>query len=213
MKKFTKKNAPTVIIIIVTSFLAMTSFGGCVKTNTDNLGWEISPDSKSQVIEKEINGIAFKFCLLNEHGKPATVFNEGENFSFYFSVNNNTSENLLFYPGFAYANPKDNGFCEVYTLDNQNIGKPFVFLGCDLIGIGAYPFNSEKNYVFEQQWKDMRDSTWRWEYGYYESSNQTPLPVGDYHTGFQYRFQFESTGTSTNFLDTTLTFKINFKIQ
>ena len=183
------------------------------KDTTDDLGWIISPDSKSQVIEKEIDGIAFKFCLLNEQEKPATVFKEGENFSFYFSVTNQTNEKLLFFPGFAYTNTNDNEFCEIFTSNNQRIGKPFIFLGYDKIGIGAYPFNSEKNYVFEQRWVDMRDSTWRWEYGYYESSNQTPLSVGDYFTGFQYRFQIISTGSGTNFLDTTLTFKINFKIQ
>ena len=165
------------------------------------------------MIEKEIDGIAFKFCLLNEQGKPATIFNEGENFNFYFSVTNLTNEKLLFYHGFDYTNMKDNEFCEVFTSDNQEIGEPFIFLGYDKIGIGAYPFNSEKNYVFEQRWVDMRDSTWRWEYGYYKSNNQTPLPIGDYYTGFQYRFQIESTDSGTNFSDTTLTFKINFKIK
>ena len=50
----------------------------------DDQLWEISPDGKQAVIERKINGLAFKFCLLNEKGEPATVFKEGENFSFYF---------------------------------------------------------------------------------------------------------------------------------
>jgi hypothetical protein len=50
---------------------------------TDGLSLEISPDSKLQFIEKELNGITFKFCMLNEQRQPATVFHEGENFSFY----------------------------------------------------------------------------------------------------------------------------------
>ena len=61
----------------------------------DDLSWEISPDSKSQVIEKEVNGIIFKFCLLDEQGKSATVFNEGENFSFYFSVTNSSKKDFF----------------------------------------------------------------------------------------------------------------------
>ena len=198
--------------LVILLFLTGSFFSCATKIGEDNsqdaFEWEISNDSKSQVIEKEIDGIVFKFCLLNEQGKPATVFNEGENFSFYFSVTNRTNEKLYFYPGFAYTGAKDNEFCEIFTSKNQRIGKPFVFLGCDLIGIGAYPFNSEKNYVFEQLWVDMRDSTWRWEYGYYKSSKKTHLPTGDYFTGFQYRFQFENA-----FLYTNLSFKINFKIQ
>jgi hypothetical protein len=168
--------------------------------------WKISPDSKSQIIEKEINGITFKFCLLNEQGQPATVFNEGENFSFYFSVTNRTNKKLFFLPDFAYTN--ENEFCEVFTSNNQSIGRPFIFGGYEKIGIGAYPFNPDTSCVFEQQWIDKRDSTWRWKYGYYESNYQTPLLKGSYFTGFQSRFQFYDT-----YLDTTLTFKINFKIQ
>jgi len=178
------------------------------KDTMDSLSFDISPDSKSQVIEKEVDGIAFKFCLLNEQGNPATVFKEGENFSFYFSVTNKTNEKLYFLPMFAYTDTQDNGFCEVFTSDNQRIGKPFIFLGYAKIGIGAYPFDPETNCVFEQQWIDKRDSTWRWKYGDYESNHQTPLPVGDYFTGIKSRFQFYDA-----YLDTTLSFKINFKIQ
>jgi len=47
---------------------------------------EISPQSKQQYIKQTVNGVTFKFCLLNEQGKEATVFNEGENFTFYFSI-------------------------------------------------------------------------------------------------------------------------------
>jgi len=193
--------------ILLFTALFFLSITAC-KDTTDSLSFDISPDSKSQVIEKEVDGIAFKFCLLNEQGKPATVFNEGENFSFYFSVTNKTNKKLYFIPEFAHTNIIDNEFCVVFTSDSQRIGRPFNFLGYDKIGIGAYPFDPETNYVFEQQWIDKQDSTWGWKYGYYESSHQTPLPAGDYFTGFQSRFQFYD-----DYLDTTLTFKINFKIQ
>jgi len=178
----------------------------CENKMKNNLSWEVFPDSQSQVIEKEIDDIAFKFCLLNEQGQPATVFKEGENFSFYFSVTNKTNEKLYFFPDFAY--PVENGFCEVFTSDNKRVGKPFIFRGYNKIGIGAYPFNPEDNYFFEQPWIDSRDSVWRWKYGFYESSHQTPLSVGNYYTEFQSRFQFYD-----NYLDTTLAFKIKFKIQ
>jgi len=195
-------------ILIRIVFLLIVGMTACKNATMDDLFWEISPDSKSQVIEKEIDGIAFKFCLLNEQGKATTIFKEGENFSFYFLVTNKTNEKLYFLPMFAYTDTQGNGFCEVFTSGNQSNGRPFSFRGYDKIGIGAYPFDPDTNCVFEQQWIDKRDSTWRWKYGYYESSQQTPLPKGDYFTGFQSRFQFYDA-----YLDTTLTFKINFKIQ
>ena len=168
-------------------------------------------DSQAQVVEKEIDGIAFKFCLLNEKGEPATVFKKGENFSFYFSVTNKTEEELFFFPDFAYSN--ENGFCEVFSSDNQKIGKPFICLYYAKIGIGAYPFNAEESYVFRQQWEDKRNSIWHWKYGSYESNHQKPLPKGDYFTEFQSRFRLEHQHKDTNNLDTTLTFQIKFKVQ
>jgi hypothetical protein len=71
-------------------------FSSCGKENTkeENIS-EIAIGSKNPVANYTIDGIKFNFCLLNESSKPATVFNEGENFSFYFKVtNNNTNEEL-----------------------------------------------------------------------------------------------------------------------
>lgn len=39
---------------------------GC--ENNDEMSWEISPDSKSFLIQNEVDGIVFKFCLLNVQG-------------------------------------------------------------------------------------------------------------------------------------------------
>lgn len=44
------------------------SLASCNKGDTDDLFLEISQGSKSQSIENEIDGITFKFCLLNEQG-------------------------------------------------------------------------------------------------------------------------------------------------
>ncbi|MDR2147335.1 MAG: hypothetical protein LBE91_12830 [Tannerella sp.] len=216
-----KKNIKILLLLTAILFAVLTgcSVNGGIVNEQEDSPWEISPDTESQVIEKEIDGIAFKFCLLNGQGEPATVFREGENFRFYFSIVNKTDENLFFIPDFAQA--EKNGFCEVFTSNKQSIGKPFVFRGVDLIGIGAYPFKPEESCVFDLSWVDSRDSVWRWKYGYYESNRQIPLPEGDYFTEFQSRFQFEKEGSNYlnskdspyNYLDSILIFKINFKIQ
>ena len=158
-----------------------------------------------------MDGIEFKFCLLNEDGEAVTVFNEGENFSFYFSVTNNRNEKLYFYPYFAYSN--DNNFCSVYDSDDEYLGKPFNFKGADEIGIGAYPFESGDTCIFEEPWVNSTDTIWRWKYGYYESANQELLAGGNYYTEFKYSFEFVRSDDAPTLLTDTLSFKINFEIQ
>jgi len=182
---------------------------GCEKE--ENTIWEISPDSGTTVIQNMVDGIEFKFCLLNEAGEAATVFDEGENFTFHFSVTNKLNENLYFYPDFAFSN--DNDFCRVFNSNGENKSKPYYFRGVAKIGIGAYPFDVDNPFVFEQSWADSRDTIWRWSYGHYESTHQEFLRKGIYYTGFKYRFGFvRSNGGPTVYTD-SLTFKINFKIQ
>lgn len=184
---------------------------GCQKEQENILFWEISPNSETTVIQKEVDSIEFKFCLFNEQGEPAIAFNEGENFSFYFSVTNNRNEKLYFDPGFAYS--QENGFLRVYNSGTQDIGKPYVFLGYDKVGPAAYPFDIGKAYTFMQQWIDSRDSTWHWEYGYYKSANQKPLAKGSYYTEFKYQFQFVRNNNEPPLDNNTLRFKINFEIR
>lgn len=184
--------------------------GGC-EDKSNELVWKISPESRQAVIQNEVKGIVFKFCLLNEDGEPATVFNEGENFSFYFSVTNNRNEKLYFIPKFAYSN--DDNFCRIFSLSNQDFGKPYFFRGVELIGIGAFPFESNASCVFQQQWIDNRNSAWEWEHAFYESLNREILAKGDYYTEFKYNFEFVSGDSESKFYTNTLSFKVYFKIQ
>jgi hypothetical protein len=170
--------------------------------------WEISPTSRTNIIEKEIDSIGFKFCLQDESDEASTVFKEGENFSFYFSVTNKTSRKLYFNPDYAYSDK--NGFCMVYSADNKYIGIPFLFKGEDLAGAIGDPFEPNESRIFKQLWKDDRDSMWRWKSGYYESTHQEHLTKGSYFTEFKYSFKFKGEPT----IETgEIGFKINFKIQ
>lgn len=202
----TKKIKQLTIFLLLLPLCVVLLGAGCGQD--DNNLWEISPYSKSAVIQKEVKGIEFKFCLLNEKGEPSTVFKEGENFSFFFSATNNRDQKLYFYPDFAYSN--ENAFCRIYNSEGQDVGKPYFFKGADKIGIGAYPLNVGENCTFEQQWRDERDSLWRWRYGYYESAKQELLTKGSYYSGFNQRFEFSG---DTHFNTDTIDFKINFLIE
>jgi len=182
---------------------------GCEEEN--DLYWEIKPDSKTSVIEIRVDGISYKFCLLNEAGEAATVFDEGENFSFYFSVTNNRNEDFYFDPDYARSNK--NGFCRVHTTENSDLGKPYELLYALLVGSPAYPFYSGDSYVFEVPWRDDRDSVWFWQKGTYESTHRELLEKGSYYTGFKYSFDFVGVGNEPDLRTDTLGFSINFKIR
>jgi hypothetical protein len=177
---------------------------------TDDLFLEISPDSKSQVIEKDLNGIIFKFCLLNEQGEPATVFKEGDNFSFYFSVTNKRSEKVIYVPEIVRSN--DNFFCKVFDTNNQNFGKPYISGAIDLIGIAAYMLDVNEICEFRQQWNDERD-TWEWKYTHFKNSHRELLKRGDYYTEIKHAFEFVKTDGQTKFHTVFVNFKINFQIK
>ncbi len=81
-------------IFKISAFILLLALVGAGCEKDDEQILEISPASKTAVIQKEVDGIEFKFCLLNEKGEPATVFKEGENFSFLFAMTNKSGKKL-----------------------------------------------------------------------------------------------------------------------
>jgi hypothetical protein len=198
----------TTILKISFICLFMSLMGAGCKKNQEIL-WEISPDSKTTIIQKEENGIQFKFCLLNEEGEPATTFKKGENFKFHFEITNNSGVELYFIPNFGYNN---NDFCRVINSSNQDKGQPFKLLNVTDVGLGAYAFSPNTTILFEVDWADQRQEYWYWEQATYESLHQTILPNGKYYTQFSYHFKFEkAVGSAVDANE--LRFQINFEIN
>jgi hypothetical protein len=89
---------------------------------------EIAIGSKNPVINYTTDGISFEFCLLNEQNKPSTVFNEGENFSFYFKITNKQNYSInkeIQISGQLLGDLVMGGFCRIISQDQQDIGYPF----------------------------------------------------------------------------------------
>ncbi|MDR2928301.1 MAG: hypothetical protein LBV41_08920 [Cytophagaceae bacterium] len=196
------------MIAVVLLVAGLTSCKEKPNNETGDLFFEISPNSKSQLIEKEVNGITFKFCLLNEQGQPATVFNEGENFSFYFSVTNNTEEKLFYVPEIVRSN---DSFCKVFNAYNQDFGKPYIAGAINMIGIAAYMLDVNEIREFKQQWIDERDS-WQWEHTHFKSSYREPLIRGNYYTIIKHKFEFMLDNGIKFYID-SVNLKINFQIK
>ncbi len=207
-----------ILLKISTILLLFTIMGaGCENDNSldnnqegkDSID-EISLNSKDTVIQKSIDGIDFKFCLLNENGEPATIFNEGENFSFYFSVINNCDDSLYFDMDFIYCYP-DVNFCKVFDAKNQDLGRPYKLLTYSDIFI-RYPFDPKQSYTFEVSWTEDREFIQWCEWRASQSLHRTPLIKGKYYTGLKYQFRFSRKhGEPALVIDTN--FRINFVIQ
>ena len=69
----------------------------CSKGNeqTTEYSWEINADDATPFISGNVEGINFKFCLLNEKGSPFTELLTGKNFSFYFELANHRKSDSL----------------------------------------------------------------------------------------------------------------------
>jgi hypothetical protein len=190
------------LIALLLSFIS----AGCQKDDI----FELDIGDENAVILKEIDGIEFKFCLLNEQGKPATVFDEGENFTFLFAIKNNRSESLPFYD-YGYYELDD--FLAVKS-EGKSYGQPFIFEGYStteeirwlLSGV-----SNELGYNFMVPWHDERDE-WQLHWGFFESAKQPFLEKGTYYTQFAYSFTFGMPKEPE--LETGLiSFKINFEIK
>jgi len=73
-----------------------------------------------------MDGIQFKFCLLNENGDSTTSFKEKENIIFSFSLKNNLQDTITFSTDFI-----DYSFYNVYQINNVDMGKPWTGVWCE----------------------------------------------------------------------------------
>ena len=132
--------------------------------------------------------LTFQFRLLNEAGKEATEFQQGQNFTFNLQVTNYSSNRWdLFSSRLFDARDFLRVFKVISTTDSIDIGQPFdtnVFCSGDEV-----PIKSNELMDFKFNWAS--DSTQFPNRGCgIRGANRAKLPAGKYKTGFTHRFQF-----------------------
>jgi len=199
--------------ILRLSLVALMFAATTVGCQDENDLFELQIGDENAVIQKKVDGIEFKFCLLNEQGESATIFSEGENFTFLFAIKNRRSEHLPFYD---YGYYELNDFLTVKS-DEKSYGRPFLFKGYNptkelrwLRTAEDYSYNYSYNFMVP--WHDKRDQ-WKSYWGFFESTKQPYLKKGKYFTQFAYNFSFGMPGKEPELETGLITFKINFEIK
>ncbi len=192
------------LIILAFSLLGM----GCEK---DQDIFELQIGDEKCLI-KLVDGVEFKFCLLNEQGEPATIFNEGENFTFQLTIKNNKEESLPFFD-FGFLKLKDFfavssknkyfGKSHLYdlTIDSELVSYPIMnWLKADSISIFTDTWINDSSDLLEREGKSIFPLNY-------------PLGKGLYYTQFTYNFTFGFQDKDPIYESGKLTFKINFEIK
>lgn len=187
------------VLLLLFSFIT----AGCQKDDI----FELNIGDENAVIQKEIDGIEFKFCLLNEQGDPSTVFEEGENFTFHFSFKNLKEDTIIVTTEFVY----DEFFRVYQVIETEHIdkGKPWSGIWCDFsLAPREIPVAPNSSSELLSPWMPKGEI-----YDYYPLcvTGRDALPTGVFITRFDLNFHYKINGKERIIDD--LKFKINFEIN
>ena len=180
---------------------------------------ELAIDSEQKVIAVEKNGIGIEFCLLNEEGEPATVFNEGEDFRFHLAITNNIEPDTAMYMPICqdcgdYIPDK----FYVMNIQGDTIGRPFFFRGVVFVLTRCPVIDKGDSYVLDIPWTESRENWYICTLIAHGSKNN-PLPKGKYYTSLVHKFCLNDLSLPISekpdeFICTdNISFKINFEIK
>ncbi len=166
---------------------------GCEKAKEDNAFARISPNSKNTVIQKSIDGIDFKFGLMNTESEYATVFNEGENIIFNFSFSNDGEDTIIISTDFI-----NNDFYRVFNSDNnKDMGKPWTGIWCE------YSLQPQVIVLPPSQSREIKcpwilRSSHQTDYPLCKSESRPLLDLGDYYTKLNFVFEYDDLSSNDN---------------
>jgi hypothetical protein len=165
----------------------------CQKETIEQSAIELTVEGKQKVITVENNGIGIEFCLLNENGEPATIFQEGENFKFHLAIVNHVEPDTAMYivSDFIY----NEALFKVLDRTESTIGKPWEKSMCLEISDAANQIYAGEKWIIESPWVETRvfegtDESDNIKYlqCYFSGLSMKPLPIGKYFTELSQQF-------------------------
>lgn len=162
-------------------------------------------DENKEGLQVQFEQVDFQFRLLNENGAPATIFNQGENFTFSFLMINSSDQDFYF----KQSSLDRIGFLEVFNTTGASLGKPYEGLFClERNGI-LVPANDTLK--LEIEWIPSASCCPPNGQIFCGTEDTVPLPPGSYRTSFKsaFEFFFADQSYTTSLQD----FMIEFEIQ
>ena len=155
------------------------------------IGWvALASSCKKESPPEFLYGVplTFKFRLLNEAGKEATEFKQGQNITFNLLMTNYSNNRWDF---LASRLPSDYNFLRVFQVvnatDSLDLGQPYD----RKVWCSDYDVAIKPNETFDLKFNWASDSTQiSKSICGMRGTNKMVLPIGKYKTGFTYRFQF-----------------------
>ena len=197
-------------------------FAGCKKDieiiNGDN--WIIQIDDNNHIINGMIGDIGIKFCILNEDSIPTNVFKEGENFYFYFVIENLSDEEITI-DGKSFSHD----LFLVYDAESEvKIGKPYSGAFCAYVGRPrVVPIPENQYRVITLPWVYNDPQFYVNPYPFCCGQENSLLSKGVYSCRFEMDLQYKIGGKTRDGYDFLtdgkekrikgLSFEINFKIE
>lgn len=184
---------------------------------------ELAIDGDQKVIAVEKNGVGIEFCLLNENGEPAKVFQEGENFKFHLAIINNVEPDTAMYIVSNFIYNQEPELFELFDSKGNVIGKPWEIKMCDEISDHMNQIKQGEKWIMESPWTETRIFTGSYESGtirflqcYFSGLNMKPLTDGKYYTVLSRQFclgKYLPHPHSEFVCTDLLTLRINFEIK
>jgi hypothetical protein len=153
-------------------------------TYDDGIGWiDQTPSEATQ----EVDGITFKYSLLNEKGKPTNRFKAGENFSFHFEMTNQNFPQNIYYRHGLECSLTSHGLGRIITPLNETTEMLKGRILCTEI-LKHIPFHGSQNH-FELSFPVYNtEGTRPLIVDYADKDN--PITAGRYYTEISCLFQF-----------------------
>jgi hypothetical protein len=173
--------------------------------------WEINADDATPFISGNVEGINFKYCLLNENGSPFTELLTGKNFSFCFEITNYRKSDSLTIDGGLLGALYNEGFCGISSPNQSAATFPFDKPECSAEPYHLYGKNNR--YTVNIPWRDSLDRRIVGTCSV-ESRHNALLSEGAYSTEFSHTFDFYDINQQQAPLSIgPLTFRINFEVR
>ncbi len=179
---------------------------GCDKDENE-IFLELKTGSDQTQIKKIINGIEFKYCLLNEEEKSKVVFNHGENIFFYFSITNKNESKITIDGKLINSN----FFMVKKASSNESIGKPWTSLFCEY-SLSPQEFNLEPMETLEliAPWIVPIESSNSY-FPFCFAQENSIIPIDLYFSEFTIDSRYII--SKSRIIKKDITFKINFEIK